>query len=43
VQTIAAAEHIKDRHHAKVVMVKSGGQHLMTVLPADHRADLSKA
>src|SRR4029077_1510575 len=42
VQTIAAAEHIKGRHHAKVVPVKSGGQHLMTVLPADHRADLQK-
>jgi Aminoacyl-tRNA editing domain len=42
VQTIAAAGHIKGRHHAKVVMVKSGGQHLMTVLPADHRADLQK-
>jgi Ala-tRNA(Pro) deacylase len=42
VQTIAAAEHIKGRHHAKVVMVKSGGQHLVTVLPADHRADLQK-
>ena len=41
-QTIAAAEHIKGRHHAKVVMVKSGGQHLMTVLPADHRVDLEK-
>jgi hypothetical protein len=25
VQTIAASEHIKGRHHAKVVMVKSGG------------------
>jgi hypothetical protein len=25
VQTIAAAEHIKGRHHAKVVLVKSGG------------------
>jgi Ala-tRNA(Pro) deacylase len=42
VQTIAAAEHIKGQHQAKVVMVKSGGQHLMTVLPADHRADLQK-
>src|SRR3979411_1966144 len=41
-QTIAAAEHIRGRHHAKVVMVKSGGQHLMTVLPADHRVDLEK-
>jgi hypothetical protein len=42
VQTIAAAGHIKGRHHAKVVMVKSRGHHLMTVLPADHRADLQK-
>ena len=42
VQTIAAAGHIKGRHHAKVVMVKSGGQHLMTMLPADHRAALQK-
>jgi hypothetical protein len=25
VQTIAAAEHIKGRHHASVVIVKSGG------------------
>jgi Ala-tRNA(Pro) deacylase len=41
-QTIAAAEHIKGRHHAKVVMVKSGGDHLMTVLPADSRLDLEK-
>jgi Ala-tRNA(Pro) deacylase len=41
-QTIAAAEHVKGRHHAKVVMVKSGGQHLMTVLPADSRLDLEK-
>src|SRR3979411_3249577 len=41
-QTIAAAGHIKGRHHAKVVMVKSGGQHLMTMLPADHRAALQK-
>jgi Ala-tRNA(Pro) deacylase len=41
-QTIAAAEHVKGRHHAKVVMVKSGGEHLMTVLPADSRVDLEK-
>lgn len=41
-QTIAAAEHVKGRHHAKVVMVKSGGQHLMAVLPADSRLDLEK-
>ena len=41
-QTIAQAEHIKGRHHAKVVMVKSGSEHLMAVLPADHRIDLEK-
>ena len=41
-QTIAAVEHIKGRHHAKVVMVKSGAEHLMMVLPADCRIDLEK-
>jgi Ala-tRNA(Pro) deacylase len=42
-QRIAQAEHVKARHHAKVVMVKSGEQHLITVLPADHQIDLEKA
>src|SRR5437016_11508560 len=42
-QRIAQAEHVKGRHHAKVVMVKSGDQHLMMVLPADHQIDLKKA
>ena len=41
-QRIAQAEHVKGRHHAKVVMVKSGDQHLMIVLPADHQIDLEK-
>jgi len=41
-QRIAQAEHVKGRHHAKVVMVKSGDQHLMVVLPADHQIDLEK-
>jgi Ala-tRNA(Pro) deacylase len=41
-QRIAQAEHVKGRHHAKVVMVKSGGQHLMIVLPAEHLIDLEK-
>jgi Ala-tRNA(Pro) deacylase len=41
-QTLAAVEHIKGRNHAKVVMVKSGSDHLMTVLPADCRIDLEK-
>ena len=31
-QAIAQAEHIiKGRHHAKVVMVKSGGEHLISL------------
>ena len=41
-QRIAEAEHVKGRHQAKVVMVKSGDQHLMMVLPADHQIDLEK-
>ena len=42
-QRIAQAEHVKARHHAKVVMLKSGQEHLMTVLPADLQIDLEKA
>jgi Ala-tRNA(Pro) deacylase len=38
-QRIAEAEHIKGRHHAKVVIMKAGDQHLMLVLPADHYVD----
>jgi Ala-tRNA(Pro) deacylase len=41
-QRIAEAEHVKAEHYAKVVMVKSGEQRLMVVLPADHRVDLEK-
>ncbi len=41
-QRIAEAEHVKGRHQAKVVMIRSGDQHLMVVLPADHRIDLEK-
>ncbi|MGZ5545925.1 MAG: aminoacyl-tRNA deacylase [Limisphaerales bacterium] len=41
-QRIAQAEHVKGRHHAKVVMIKSGEHHLMMVLPADHQIDLEK-
>ena len=41
-QRIAQAEHIKGEHHAKVVMVKSGDQHLMTVVPANRLIDLEK-
>jgi Ala-tRNA(Pro) deacylase len=41
-QRIAQAEHVKGRHHAKVVILKSGEQHLMAVLSADHQIDLEK-
>jgi Ala-tRNA(Pro) deacylase len=41
-QRIAQAEHVKGRHQAKVVMLKSDDQHLMVVLPADHHIDLEK-
>jgi len=41
-QRIAQAEHVKGRHHAKVVMIKSGEQRFMAVLPADHQIDLEK-
>jgi Ala-tRNA(Pro) deacylase len=41
-QRIAQAEHVKGRHHAKVVMIKSGEQRVMAVLPADHQIDLEK-
>jgi Ala-tRNA(Pro) deacylase len=42
-QRIAQAEHVKGRYQAKVVIVKSGDQLLMVVLPADHQIDLEKA
>jgi Ala-tRNA(Pro) deacylase len=41
-QRIAQAEHVKGRHHAKVVMIRSGEQRMMMVLPADHQIDLEK-
>lgn len=41
-QELAAIEHVKGRSHAKVVMVKTDGELVMTVLPADHRIDLEQ-
>jgi Ala-tRNA(Pro) deacylase len=41
-QRVAQVEHIKARHQAKVVMVKSNAQHVLTVIPADRRIDLLK-
>ncbi len=42
-QEIAAAEHISGREVAKVVMLRSGKEFLMTVLPAPYRVDLKRA
>ena len=39
---LAAIEHVKGRSHAKVVMVRAGGELVMAVLPTDHRIDLEK-
>jgi Ala-tRNA(Pro) deacylase len=41
-QELSAIEHVKGKHHAKVVIVKANGSQLMAVLPADHRVDLEK-
>jgi Ala-tRNA(Pro) deacylase len=41
-QRIAEAEHVKAEYHAKVVMVRSGEQHFMVVVPANRRVDLEK-
>jgi Ala-tRNA(Pro) deacylase len=41
-QELAAIEHVKGRNHAKVVIVKVGGELLMAVLPSDLRIDLEK-
>lgn len=38
----AELEHVKGRFHAKVVIVKCGGRHLMMVLPTDHMIDMEK-
>jgi Ala-tRNA(Pro) deacylase len=41
-QRAAQAEHVKGRQHAKVVMIKSGEQFLMAVIPTDYQVDLGK-
>ncbi|MBM3861603.1 MAG: deacylase [Verrucomicrobia bacterium] len=41
-QELSAIEGIKGRYHAKVVMVKTGDQMIMAVLPADHRIELER-
>src|SRR3972149_252533 len=41
-QEIAAAIHVPGKELAKVVMVKTKGRYIMTVLPASWRIDFSK-
>lgn len=41
-QELAAAEHVKGRNHAKVVVVENDQGRLLAVLPADHRVNLEK-
>jgi Ala-tRNA(Pro) deacylase len=41
-QELAAAEHVKGRYHAKVVVLKSGAECLLAVVPADHRVNLDR-
>src|SRR5947199_9557571 len=38
-QEVAAAQHVRGREMAKVVIVRAGQEFLMAVLPAPHRAD----
>lgn len=39
---LAAIEHVKGKDRAKVVMVKTGAEIVMAVLPTDRRIDLEK-
>jgi Ala-tRNA(Pro) deacylase len=41
-QELAAAEHVKGRNHAKVVVVENDKGRMLVVLPADHRVNLDK-
>lgn len=42
-QEVAEAQHVKGREVAKVVMLRSGGDFFMAVLPAPYRVDLDLA
>ena len=42
-QEVAAAQHVPGKEVAKVVMLRSGTQFLMAVLPAPYRVDLDRA
>ena len=42
-QEVAQAQHVRGADLAKVVMLRSGAQFIMAVLPAPHRIDLDRA
>jgi len=42
-QEVAEAEHVPGRQLAKVVMVRSGGEFLMVVLPGPYHVDMARA
>jgi len=42
-QEVAAAQHVPGRELAKVVMLRSGADFIMAVLPAPYRVDLDRA
>lgn len=42
-QEVAQAQHVRGDELAKVVMLRSGPQFIMAVLPASHRIDLERA
>ena len=42
-QEVAEAQHVKGKNVAKVVMLRSGGDFFMTVLPAPYRVDIERA
>lgn len=42
-QEVAQAQHVRGAELAKVVMLRSGPQFIMAVLPAPHRIDLDRA
>jgi Ala-tRNA(Pro) deacylase len=42
-QEVAAAQHVPGRELAKVVILRSGAEFLMAVLPAPYRVDLDRA
>jgi Ala-tRNA(Pro) deacylase len=42
-QEVAEAQHVKGKEVAKVVMLRSGGDFIMAVLPAPYRVDLERA